>query len=172
MTEQSINRLEAQRAFVRALRRSSRLAQVTLEKALSKFQLNYGQWTALRIVVAANEISVGDLSREAEMTSGAMTRLVDCLEERGFVQRYRSVVDRRQVNVLGTPAAAEAVQAIVPFLTTTWSSLLSEISTDEIAELTAHLSKFAETLEKRSGPRLSPDVDDFANSAFPARKIG
>lgn len=172
MTEQSANRLETQRAFVRALRRSSRLAQVTLEKVLLKFQLNYGQWTALRIVVAANEISVGDLSREAEMTSGAMTRLVDCLEERGLVQRHRSDLDRRQVNVVCTPAAVQAVQAIVPFVTTAWSSLLSEISTDEIAELTAHLSKFAETLEKRSGQRLSSDVDDFTNASFPARKIG
>jgi DNA-binding MarR family transcriptional regulator len=172
MTEQSIDRLEAQRAFVRALRRSSRLAQAALEKTLSKFQLNYGQWTALRIVVAANEISVGDLSREAEMTSGAMTRLVDCLEERGLVQRYRSDMDRRQVKVLSTPAAAKAVQAIVPFLTTAWSSLLSEMSTDEIAELTAHLFQFAETLETRSGLRVPSDIDEFANASVLKRTTG
>jgi hypothetical protein len=37
----------------------------------------FGQCSALLIVVEAGEISVGDLSREAEMTSGAMTHLVD-----------------------------------------------------------------------------------------------
>jgi DNA-binding MarR family transcriptional regulator len=149
------DRMEAQRAFARALRRSSRLAQATLENILSKFGLNYGQWSTLRIVVESNEVCVGDLSREAEMTSGAMTRLVDSLEARGLVQRYRSATDRRQVNVVSTPAAVEAVQAMIPAVTSAWANLLDELPTSEITELTAHLSKLIAALEGREFPRLA-----------------
>ena len=153
MSDELTDRLEAQRAFVRVLRRSSRLAQATLENVLSKFGLNYGQWLALRIVVEAGEMSVGDLSRESEMTSGAMTRLVDGLEERGLVRRYRSDTDRRQVYVLSTRSAVEAVQTIIPVVTSAWSDLMAELPTSEIAELTEHLSKLVAALERRETTR-------------------
>lgn len=159
MIDQVIDRLEAQRAFVRALRRSSRLTQATLENVLQKFGLNYGQWSALRILVEADEVSVGDLSREAEMTSGAMTRLVDSLEERGLVRRYRSATDRRQVYVVSTPAAVEIVHAMIPVVTSAWSSLLNEVPTAEIAEMTGHLSKLITALEGRESPRRAPNLD-------------
>jgi DNA-binding MarR family transcriptional regulator len=155
MNNQVTDRMEAQRAFVRALRRSSRLAQATLENVLSKFGLNYGQWSALRMVVEANEVSVGDLSREAGMTSGAMTRLVDSLEERGLVQRYRSATDRRQVNVISTPAAVEVVQAMIPVVTSAWANLLDELPTAQITELTAHLSRLIAAFEGREFSRLA-----------------
>jgi DNA-binding MarR family transcriptional regulator len=152
MTTPVANRLDVLRALGRALRRSSRLTQVTLDGVLSKGDLNFGQWSALLIVVDAGEITVGDLSREAEITSGAMTRLVDCLEERGLVRRDRSAADRRLVKVVSTPAALAAVRTIGPAISSTWSERLSEFPTLEIAELTGHLLRLVAALERRSSP--------------------
>jgi DNA-binding MarR family transcriptional regulator len=49
----------------------------------------------------------GDLARRLQMTSGAVTALVDRLEDAGLVERQRHPRDRRRVVLRRTPLAAE-----------------------------------------------------------------
>jgi DNA-binding MarR family transcriptional regulator len=64
------------------------------------------------------QIASGDASHPAEFCRnlrydpGAMTRLLDRLEKKGFVRRMRDAVDRRNVRVELTPAGVAALPHI------------------------------------------------------------
>jgi DNA-binding MarR family transcriptional regulator len=60
---------------------------------------------ALEYLDADGSIGPSELARRLRMTSGAMTALVDRLEERGHVVRERHPADRRRVLVTRTKKA-------------------------------------------------------------------
>jgi DNA-binding MarR family transcriptional regulator len=57
--------------------------------------------------------SAGDLLRESQVTSGAITNRVARLEERGWVRRDVDPSDRRQVLVTMTPAGLERAREVM-----------------------------------------------------------
>ncbi|MEY9848028.1 MarR family winged helix-turn-helix transcriptional regulator [Streptacidiphilus sp. MAP5-3] len=68
----------------------------------------------LRLASAPEGATMGDLSRDAVLTSGGATRLVDRMVEAGLVRRERSRSDRRiqmvTITELGADKLAEAAQ--------------------------------------------------------------
>jgi DNA-binding MarR family transcriptional regulator len=68
----------------------------------------------LRLAAAPDGATMGDLSRDAVLTSGGATRLVDRMVEAGLVQRERSQSDRRvqvvTITALGERKLAEAAR--------------------------------------------------------------
>jgi DNA-binding MarR family transcriptional regulator len=68
----------------------------------------------LRLAAAPEGATMGDLSRDAVLTSGGATRLVDRMVEGGLVRRERSRTDRRvqvvTITDLGADKLAEAAQ--------------------------------------------------------------
>src|SRR5437879_12376213 len=66
----------------------------------------------LGTLVARGPLSAGDLAKRTGLTSGAVTRLIDRLVERGSVRRLADPEDRRRVLVEITPAA---LRACAPF---------------------------------------------------------
>lgn len=64
------------------------------------------------IIDRAGPITAGDLARQAQLTTGAVTGVVDRLEARGFVRRVRDEGDRRKVLVEITDEARTRAYAI------------------------------------------------------------
>ncbi|MEZ0064824.1 DNA-binding MarR family transcriptional regulator [Streptacidiphilus sp. MAP12-20] len=68
----------------------------------------------LRLAAAPEGATMGDLSRDAVLTSGGATRLVDRMVDQGLVQRERSRSDRRiqvvTISALGASKLAEAAR--------------------------------------------------------------
>ncbi|MBF9071307.1 MarR family winged helix-turn-helix transcriptional regulator [Streptacidiphilus fuscans] len=68
----------------------------------------------LRLAAAPDGATMGDLSRDAVLTSGGATRLVDRMVEAGLVRRERSRADRRiqvvTITELGAEKLADAAQ--------------------------------------------------------------
>ncbi|SEK96252.1 MarR family winged helix-turn-helix transcriptional regulator [Streptacidiphilus jiangxiensis] len=68
----------------------------------------------LRLAAAPDGVTMGDLSRDAVLTSGGATRLVDRMVDAGLVLRRRSRTDRRikvvTITPLGERKLAEAAQ--------------------------------------------------------------
>jgi DNA-binding MarR family transcriptional regulator len=52
-----------------------------------------------KLMDSAGDMTAGDLAREWHYDSGAMTRMLDRLEEKGLIRRKRSQTDRRSVLV-------------------------------------------------------------------------
>jgi DNA-binding MarR family transcriptional regulator len=65
---------------------------------------------AVGTLVARGPLSAGDLVKRTGLTSGAITRLIDRLVERGVVRRLADPNDRRRVLVEITPSAMRACE--------------------------------------------------------------
>jgi DNA-binding MarR family transcriptional regulator len=68
------------------------------ELAHAGHELTFSQYMALK-ALANGTASVTELARCAQLNPGAMTRLLDKLEGRGFVARVADPVDRRALHI-------------------------------------------------------------------------
>jgi DNA-binding MarR family transcriptional regulator len=85
-----------------------------LDAELQPFDLTAPQWVPLLIISKGRADTVAGCAREIDVDTGAMTRMLDRLEAKGFVARTRSKSDRRVVNVKITKAGQEIVKLIPP----------------------------------------------------------
>jgi len=90
---------QARRALLEAMERKLAPHGLTGPQAIVMFQLANGD--------ASN---AAEFCRSLQYDPGAMTRLLDRLEKKGFVRRVRSARDRRNVRIELTPAG----RAVLP----------------------------------------------------------
>lgn len=67
--------------------------------------LNKNQVLTIKAVSRSPSVRVSDLARSMHLKPATMVRILDHLEEQGFVNRYRSKEDRRVVNIEPTEKA-------------------------------------------------------------------
>lgn len=76
------------------------LLSANLDRALAEFDMTHAQFAIFRkLQDSPNAMTAGDLARDWHYDTGAMTRMLDRLEEKGFVCRNRSQADRRVVHI-------------------------------------------------------------------------
>lgn len=82
------------------------------EAAAERLGLNRTDLRCLDILGAAGRVTAGQLAEQMRLTTGAITIMLDRLEQHGLAQRTRDDQDRRRVYVELTPAAQERIAAI------------------------------------------------------------
>src|ERR1700733_3867013 len=92
----------------------------------------------LRDGIAVNPKDICVLYRH---DSGALTRAIDQLEERGLVERVRRDRDRRKVELQRTPAGLGPIEKLVPLVVEKLTLALEDFSVDEAHELQRLLVK-------------------------------
>ena len=85
-----------------------------LDAELQDYDLTAPQWVPLLVLSKGRADTVAGCAREIDVDTGAMTRMLDRLEAKGFVTRNRSLDDRRVVKVELTKAGHEIVKLIPP----------------------------------------------------------
>jgi len=93
----------------------------------------------LGTLVARGALSAGDLARRTGLTSGAITRLIDRLAERGVVRRLADPADRRRVLVEITPAALRASEPFYQPIAKEGTALLEERTEKELEVILEYL---------------------------------
>jgi DNA-binding MarR family transcriptional regulator len=88
------------------------LNEVFDEAARARLGVNATDLRCLDIIQRLDGTTAGELAREAGLTTGAVTSVIDRLERAGYVKREADPNDRRKVLVRMTPAALEAVYSI------------------------------------------------------------
>ncbi len=88
------------------------LNEVFDEAARTRLGVNATDLRSLDIIQRLDGVTAGELAREAGLTTGAVTSVIDRLERAGYVERESDPNDRRKVLVKMTPAAFEAVYSI------------------------------------------------------------
>jgi len=103
------------------------------EALFASADITYPQWTILMLLYTGFGRTAAEMARQMCHDAGAMTRLVDQLEKRGFVARLRDTADRRIVNLVLTDqghALADTLKSrVVAFL----NVALEDISQEEFA---------------------------------------
>lgn len=89
------------------VRANQRATDVVDDLAGQLLGVNRSDGRCLDILDQRGRISAGELAREASLTSGAITAVIDRLEQAGYVRRVADPRDRRRVLVEPTDKSRE-----------------------------------------------------------------
>lgn len=151
MARLTIEDCATQRSPGRMLRRLEQDVKTLLERRFAAEDITVTQWIALKVVRDAAVSNPGELARELNITTGATTRLIDTLEERGLMVRDRSAEDRRIVGLKVTGAGDAMIQAIAPIVVGGWNELVAEFDDDEVTQFSAMLARMLVAAERMLG---------------------
>jgi len=122
-----------------------------VDARMQPLELTAMQWEPLLMLALGRADTVAALARECNVDCGAMTRMLDRLEEKRLLQRQRSETDRRVVHLALTRKGREAA---------------AEIPAMVSAELQRHLAGFS-TAERQTLLQLLTRM--LANAGDPPR---
>ncbi|MDF0490690.1 MarR family transcriptional regulator [Sphingomonas sp. H39-1-10] len=151
MARLTIEDCATQRAPGRMLRRLEQDIKTLLERRFAVEDITFTQWIALKVVRDGAISNPGELARELNITTGATTRLIDTLEERGLILRDRNAEDRRVVGLKVTPAGEAMVAKIGQIVVAGWNELIADFEEDEVTQFASMLSRLLVVAERMLG---------------------
>jgi DNA-binding MarR family transcriptional regulator len=134
-----------ERSLTRVLRRVQRSHQKRMEANFSDSDHSFEEWMALRLLADGLVETAGDLAREFGIATGATTRLIDSLENQGFIERDSKQNDRRVVVLKLTKSGEAHFRSKLPDMLECWNNLLKDWKRDEVEQLVALLTKLQDS---------------------------
>lgn len=151
-------RAPSQEALIGILVAAERLRRnVTL--VVEPYGVSYQQYNVLRILRGAQPDPLATLeigSRMIETTPG-VTRLLDRLEEKGWVERKRCTEDRRQVHCRITPAGLDLLAELDPLVERLDERIGEVLPPDQMQTLLTLLNEVIEACDARAFTESSED---------------
>jgi DNA-binding MarR family transcriptional regulator len=129
------------------VKRSHSLCLDALEPVLTEHGFTFLQYVILAWLRDGIALTPRDICAQYRHNSGALTRVIDQLEEKGFVERLRRDRDRRKVELQLTDAGSKAIESLIPLVIEQLNLALEDFSSDELHQLTRLLLKFNASLE-------------------------
>jgi DNA-binding MarR family transcriptional regulator len=153
------------------IKRCGVLMQQNAEERFAQLPITFTQWMALATLTRAECVSASQLSCELGHDMGALTRVVDQLERRGFVRRDRSVRDRRSVEITITAAGRKQAQAGKRLLVDLLNELVAPLAAKEVDVLIALLQRLLLHLQEVSSTKSTlPSAVPVPPAAAPRRR--
>ncbi len=118
-----------------------------VEPLLERHGLTYAQYIILVLLRDSATLNPKDICAQFRHDSGALTRVIDQLAERGLVVRLRSDVDRRKVELQLTAPGRKVLDAMLPSILELLNLAVEDFSAVELQELTRLLTKFNTRLQ-------------------------
>lgn len=142
-----VETFEARRSLGYLIKRLHNLIVPCAEELFSDADFTFSQWVVLMAVRDGLASTCGGIARHMDHDTGAVTRLVDQLEERGFLVRKRSTADRRVVHIEITPAGRALTRSLMPRLIGFWNEVLEGIPAEEVTQLIEMLTRLMAKIE-------------------------
>jgi DNA-binding MarR family transcriptional regulator len=130
------------------------------ERVLAPHGFSFVQWIILVKLREGAAVTASELCRSMMHDNGALTRILDSLEQRGYVARERSQQDRRVVDLRITEAGLEKLNELMPLVINNLNQALDGFSVDEFAELTRLLEKLKTHLQDHSAAQVAETLRD------------
>jgi len=108
-------------------------------------------------------MSAGELGREVGLTSGAVTAVIDRLEERGYARRAADPGDRRRVLVEVTAEGRAAAQVHYAPMVEGSAEILAGLGPAEL-ELIARFNRLSAEMNERAAEELLGRLDGRAGA--------
>jgi DNA-binding MarR family transcriptional regulator len=100
--------------------------------AAQRLGVNRTDLNCLDIIQRIGSMTAGELAVQSGLTTGAVTAVIDRLEEAGYVRRVRDDVDRRRVMVEVTPEFQELAWEIWGPMKDDWEALMRRHTNDQL----------------------------------------
>lgn len=136
------------------LRRANGLSMALAEAAFQDTEISFIQWVVLALVNSGTADTCAGISRNLGYNSGAMTRLVDQLEQRGLLCRQRDSRDRRITRLALTGAGKAVVVDLGKRIYALWNDLLDGLDPADIRRVIAVLNTLVNRLETASQAKV------------------
>lgn len=130
------------------VRRSEQLGTQALESVFAAADITKTQWSALVAIHFNRAGTCAELARDLGHDKGATTRLVDTLEERGWITRSRGEEDRRLVRLALTPAGQAIAADVRETVIGLWNHWLGDWPEDDILTMVRLLRRLRNTLQQ------------------------
>ena len=147
-----VSTYKAQLSIGYLVKRAHSLMLDIMEPVITQRGFSFVQYvvmSALRDGIAMNPKVICTQFRH---DSGALTRIIDQLAERGLLERVRRDRDRRKVELQLTPAGRETIESISPLVVDKLNEVLTDFSKAEVQELLRLLVKLNTTLQEHIDP--------------------
>lgn len=141
-------RSKAQEAFVAVLRTANVLRR-RAEEAVRSEGLSLPQYNVLRILRGARTpLPTMEIAERMVEDTPGITRLVNSLEENGFIRREQWPGDRRQVLCQITPAGLRILDRLDPLVDAVDDATTGTLTEPQVDELLAHLTAIRDAARK------------------------
>jgi DNA-binding MarR family transcriptional regulator len=119
------------------------------DRIFADHDVSFVQWIALLKLREGHALTASDLCRAMFHDNGAVTRMLDYLESRGYVERQRSQQDRRVVELRLTEAGGRKLDELMPQVVDGLNEVFNAagFSMAEFNELSRLLSKLLTRLQ-------------------------
>src|SRR5580658_7576267 len=137
------------------MKRAHSLMLDAMEPVFEAQGFSFVQYVILSWVRDGIAVNPKDICAQYRHDSGALTRVIDQLAERGLVEPVRRDRDRRKVELQLTPAGRETIESLVPLVVEKLNAALEEFSSEEAKELQRLLIKLNTKLQSVLGPEAA-----------------
>jgi DNA-binding MarR family transcriptional regulator len=145
-------------SVLRSLRRVNLQGSFFGQTVALRFGLSESDIEALEVLIDTGAATAGRLSELMGLSTGAVTRVIDRLEQSGYVRRVPDPADRRRVIVEVVPDKVAAVQATLSRIGQAGATEISNYTEAQLALIEDFLTKMAAiTREEATTLRDVPD---------------
>jgi DNA-binding MarR family transcriptional regulator len=137
------------------LKRAHSMMLDVIEPVLEERGFTFIQYVILSWLRDGIAVNPKDICFQFRHNSGALTRVIDQLAARGFLERVRRDRDRRKVELQLTPAGREAVERLIPLVVEKLNLALADFSSAEVQEFQRLLVKLSTALQSPAEPRAA-----------------
>jgi DNA-binding MarR family transcriptional regulator len=130
---------------VRALRRVNIQGSLFGTTIAIRLGLSESDVEALEMLIEDGAATAGRLAELMGLTTGAVTRMVDRLEQAGYVRRVADPADRRRVVVEPVPDKVASVRELIDSVATAAAREIGRYSPEQLEVINDFLERMAET---------------------------
>jgi len=150
-----VSTYKAQSSVGYLLKRASALIVDVMEPVFEAQGFTFVQYQILAWLRDGIAVNPKDICAQFRHNSGALTRVIDQLAERGLLERARRDRDRRKVELELTPAGRAVVETLIPLVVEKLNDALADFSSAEVQEFKRLLLKLNVTLQSAVEPAAS-----------------
>jgi DNA-binding MarR family transcriptional regulator len=146
-------------AVVRSLRRVNLQGSLFGQTVAIRFGLSESDIETLEALIDVGASTAGHLAELTGLTSGAVTRVIDRLEQSGYVRRVPDPADRRRVIVEVVPEKAAAIESTLNRVGTAGAEEIARYTDAQLALITDFLGRM-EQITRREATNLRERVGE------------
>jgi len=117
------------------IKRVQQAMAAALEPAFAAEGLTHAQWSVLVSLYFERGRTCAELARDQVHDKGAMTRIIDVMEQKGWVTRERAQDDRRHVILALTPEGEALAERTRSQVAACWNGWLTGWASDDVRRL-------------------------------------